>query len=461
MSDSRLRRALLLAALALFGAWACSANDAAPLAPDGDAEAAESEREAENADEAPACSPTTVARDIPEEADTTFDLGPYLMHTTKTSVVVMWRSLSAEDGTVFFGEGEALDRHVAQEGKSVIHEITLRGLSADTRYAYKVVSGGLESKPHHFRSAPGDEASLRFSVMSDTHGVLEVFEPLLKQVRAFGPALFLHAGDAIHDGSLPETYKPNFYDPIRAIGHEIPLYLTIGNHEAEAQTWYDLVSYPPPAYDDGKHPHEYESAYGFRYGNTYFLVVNTNLIFFPITETMDTTLSKHLKTLMASPEAQSATWRVAIGHESGYAEDWGSCYNADGTVRYDGNEYVRKWLLPTLAAHHFHAYLSGDVHSYQRGKTEGGVFLFTVGGGGGGLDRWCRDWPEIQVARETHHYLQVEAGCEELSFKAIDRENAVLDFVTLDRAHYGTAKDSGPEDPPRTDIPPERRRPRY
>ena len=437
---------LVAAGIALLAA--CSSSSANPATPsDGDGPEGEADSEAP-----PSCSAPTTPYVIPAAADNTFDLGPYLMHTTKSSVVLMWRTLTETDGKVLYGRGETLDQNVAQTGASLIHEITLSGLSPQTRYSYKVASGELESQIHHFQTAPGDEQGIRFSVMSDTHGKLPIFTPLLEQVRQFGPQLFLHAGDAIDNGFLPETYKPDFFEPIRAIGHEIPLYLTIGNHEGEQQTWYDLVSYPPPTENDGKHPHEYESDYGFRYGNTYILVVNSNLFFFPISATMETTISKYLKNLLASDEARSATWRVAIAHESGYAEDWGSCFNPDGSVRYDGHELVRKWLLPFLAENHFHAFFSGDVHAYQRGKTDEGLFLFTVGGGGGGLDGWCRDWPQILVTRETHHYLQVEAGCDELAFRAIDAAGQVIDTVTLDRKTYGVAKESGPPDPPHSPV---------
>ena len=107
--------------LAVFGIFACSSNEASQTPNDGDAELAEhvaeteDETEAESESEAPPlCLPNTEPRNIPDTPDSTFDLGPYLMHTTKTSVVVMWRTLEETDGKVLFGPGGDLAQKIGR-----------------------------------------------------------------------------------------------------------------------------------------------------------------------------------------------------------------------------------------------------------------------------------------------------------------------------------------------------------
>lgn len=436
----------VLVCLSLSLCLACSSSDSGSPEADGDTndgevladgDGAESEAESE---EPAVCAEPIEARTTPTAADTTFDLGPYLMHTTKESAVVMWRTLTETDGKVVWGVGDALDHETAQEGTSKIHEITLTGLTADTRYAYKVVSGGVESGVHHLHAAPQDYKPVRFVVGSDSQGHPEIFGPIVAQMLAFEPFFMLHAGDSVQTPLMGSSYDPfrsELFDAIRPMAHEVPFYEAIGNHEKESQDWYDLVSYPGGIMD-ADHP-KWESTYSFRYGNVFVLVINTNQLF------LNTgSLAEYIEKAVKSEAAQTATWRVAIGHEPGYTDAW-----SPGDCAYDGYQLVRTWFLPLLGANNFHVYFSGHTHNYQRGQSDK-VLTIITGGLGGGLDEFCKSWPEIQVSRYVHHHLQVEAGCTTMKIRTIDTEGKEIDHVTLDAAHYGELADAGPADEPVT-----------
>ena len=129
--------------------------------------------------------------------DKTFDLGPYIMHTTQDSTIIKWRTLGESGGKVVYGQGDALDQEALEEGKRTLHEVTLRGLRANTRYAYKVVSDGVESAVHHLYSAPGPEQGLRFVVGSDSQAAPTIFRSIVTQMASFEPFLLLHVGDTV------------------------------------------------------------------------------------------------------------------------------------------------------------------------------------------------------------------------------------------------------------------------
>ena len=405
---------------------------------DGDTPEAESEVEPEA--ELAVCSDPTEARAIPASDDTVFDLGPYLMHTTKESAIVMWRTLTETDGKVLWGEGDALDHETAQEGLSKIHQVKLTGLRANARYAYKVVSGEVASAAHHLHAAPENYQSVRFVAGGDSQGHPEIFGPIVTQMMAFQPFFMLHFGDTVQTPLVGTTYDPfrsELFAAIRPMAFEVPFYESIGNHEKESQDWYDLVSYPGGAVD-AEHP-KFESTYSFRYGNVFVMVINTNQLILSAG-----TLAEYIKTELKSEAAQTATWRIAMAHEPGYSDVW-----SPGDCGYDGYQIVRNWLYPLLSENHFQIYFSGHAHAYQRGLSEK-VLTVTTGGLGGGLDEFCKSWEQIQVVRYVHHHVQVEAGCSTLKLRVIDTEGKEIDHVTLDAAHYGDLVDAGPADQPAT-----------
>ena len=239
------------------------------------------------------------------------------------------------------------------------------------------------------------------------------------------PFFALGAGDVVGDGSVELQWKTEFRDPLRPLGHSIPTWVAIGNHEKNSPFWYSHVSYPPSLPSDPGS----ESFYYFTYGNVFVLVIDTNKIFYDIEidpENPTTTeASRWLRAALASDEAKAATWRIAMGHENAFSESW-----SPGDCGYEGTTTVRKWLWPKLVENKFHAYLSGHTHAYERGMKDG-VVQMILGGAGGGLDEWCKDFPETKVVRYVHHYLYFEAGCDTLKISAFTQENATTPFDTI------------------------------
>ncbi len=385
------------------------------------------------------CVSPIAQRELPMVADDTFELGPYLMQATDTSIVVMWRTVDESDGTVLIGEGDEPDQTLSQEGVSNVHEIKVEGLSPNQRYAYRVRSNGTTSAMHHFYTAPGENQGFRFAVWGDNQHGPATFSTVVDGIAATKPHMLAGVGDHVQEGSLYSLWRDQLFEPARPLFHEVPFFPAIGNHEDYSQNIYDL--YALPLWSDDA---EEESVYSYTYGNAFFVVIDTNKAFFAIGDA-DTTLSAYIREQITSPAAQAATWRFAYAHEPGYAEAWG-----DGSCTYEGYQPVRGWLLPLLAENHFHAYFSGHMHGYERGTVEGGLTHIITGGGGGTLDAWCMDWPETKVAHYEHHFLNIEAGCDTLRIEATYPDGEVFDWLELSADSWGTVLDEGPVD----DLPP-------
>ncbi len=383
-----------------------------------------------------ACVPGITEQPLLGLADDTFEIGPYLMDARPQSIVVAWRTLDPAVGTVTFGPAETLAAAVTEEEATRYHQIRLEGLVPGTRYSYQVSIPDLESAIHQFVT-PTNGQPARFVVWGDNQDGKETFALLQPQILARAPHAVLGVGDHISQGINEWLWLEQLFGPARALFHEVPFYAAIGNHEDNASFWYEFFAYPAADVPEDEFS---ESYYSFTFGSVFFLVINTNTVFFPIGE-VDTPISAWIREQVASPAAQNATWRIAYGHEPGITESWSA-----GNCGYDGYKPVRNWFLPFIAEHGFHLYLAGHTHAYERAQFDNGLVQIITGGGGGGLDEWCKDFPETSVVYQNHHILAIDADCDHLRVEAEDLNGKIFDWVELDANQPGVLVDQGPAD---------------
>jgi hypothetical protein len=343
-------------------------------------------------------------------------------------MVVMWESLEAGPSRVEWGAGDEPDQAVESETPVTIHEILVEGLAPDTRYAYRVVTGGLTSAKHHFRTAPLPGAPVRLTMWADTQAGPLVTSQVVQAMSTFAPHLTLHAGDEINDGKLHELWQTGFFEPLRPLGHEVPFFVAIGNHENNALEFYDYQSYPHPL-DDPAH----ESYYSFSYGNLFILMIDTNKAFFPMFG-VEPKQFQWIRAEAFSPQAQAHTWRVAVAHEPGYSEGWDS---------FDGHPGMRDAVLPLLGQAGFHLFFAGHTHDYERGMKDG-ILQVIAGIGNTSLDPWVRDWEHVTVFDNTHTgYVQVSTTCEALTLDAVALDGTPIDHVVLRADQPGVIAEDG------------------
>ena len=363
--------------------------------------------------------------------DDTFWVGPYIGHTTTTSVVISWETEQEGPSLVEYGPDESYGNR-AEVAAGTMHEVEIGGLEPQTLYHYRACSGDTCTGDLTFSTAPRPGSRFRFAVYGDSRTDYDSHHQVAEAIAAAAPVLVVNVGDVVTDGSVREQFKTEHFDPSRRLGHYLPIYVAIGNHEMkewEVPTFREYFAFP----EDPDVPLT-ELSYTFTYGDAFFLVLDDTLdhvdFFFPVEGmTEDPPLWAWLKKQAASEAAQQARWRFAFMHYPPDAE----CYSEQDYG--PPSSAVRNYVAPLLAEHGFHALFAGHVHDYEYMEIAGLPCIIT-GGGGAGLedcDNCTRDVPEITRLECRHHFLSVDLGCDSATVRAVDADGTVFDEHTLSR----------------------------
>ncbi|MCP4090407.1 MAG: T9SS type A sorting domain-containing protein, partial [Gammaproteobacteria bacterium] len=235
----------------------------------------------------------------------------------------------------------------------------------------------------------------------------------------------INVGDIVTDGWNVGEYEEEYFKPIAALSGEIPYMVAIGNHEAEADYYYQYMKYDDCA------GAESEKYWSMRIAGVLFIGLNSN--------TKGSTQLNWLASELNSAETDETIGMVfTFLHHPGRSEVWP-----------DGNtSWVQDDVIPLLAQYSKAECLSyGHSHNYERGAwPEGNLQLLLAGGGGSDLDRWGmysnqEDYPEIFRAHDHFGYTIFDVDLDAKSYSAesytlghtdLPLENILLDSFGRD-----------------------------
>ncbi len=364
---------------------------------------------------------------------------PFLQAPTDNSVMVCWHSAAGVESVVEYGVSEILGSQITggftDFGDGVIwHWAELTGLDASTDYFYKVRTDTAQSSTYVLRTQPPlgfDEGFIRFAVYgdnrTDTSKHAEVVRAMRDKVdEVYGENLHhqlnlvMNVGDIVTDGRVLSQYPNEFFNPLSPISHQVPVMISIGNHELESTHFYDYMKYQDMQGFAGA------GYYSFQIGSVLFIAMNSNV--------QGASQVAWLSDLLAtSDQDPSVQWIFSFIHHPGRSEVWP-----------DGNTaWVQEQIIPLLNQYDKVEMLTyGHSHNYERGATfEGNLRLMLSGGGGSVLDRWGMypnqsDYPEIHRSRDHYGYTLVEIDCAGGSYTArsysLGHGNLPLDNVLID-----------------------------
>jgi hypothetical protein len=306
--------------------------------------------------------------------------GPYLQLATPTSMVVRWRTDVPTNSRVRFGASPGdLSSVVDAATLSTEHEVTLTGLTPETKYHYAVgsssetLAGG--DAGHHFVTAPPAGASrpVRIWAFGDS-GVPSVGQSVRNAYLAYTgdrrTDVWLMIGDNAYQRGTDAEFQAAVFQTFPTLLRSTVLWSARGNHErAVAGTipFFDQHTFPKNG-ESGGVPSGSEAYYSFDHANVHFVVLDSYKSDRASGGVLDPA-GPMLSWLEDDLAATTQTWIIALFHHAAYTNPCGS-HNSD--LWFDagpegGNSRdMREKAVPILEKYGADLVLGAHAHHYGR-----------------------------------------------------------------------------------------------
>jgi predicted phosphodiesterase len=342
---------------------------------------------------------------------------PMLQDTRTNAMTLIWET----DGNlalhyVDWGRTNIAEHTISQvetlqiDTTHFVHRATIPGLEAETSYVYRVRSGTNATSAYAFMTAPRRTTPFVVSWWGDNHGGTVTLATHVTNIMAHAPNMICVAGDLVNSGNSITEWHDYWFKPLETLNaaQTTPVIYARGNHDGEHALAYAYGTLPGN-----------ESWFAFDYGNSRFIFLDSEA---STSSAMDQ--YTWLQAELSRPETQQAAFRIVCFHRPPYANLWnGGGYTGEGWVQVD-------WV-PLFTQKNVDIVISGHMHAYQRGATNGVVYVVS-GGGGGALDtERVANWPFVQAEYSQYHFDLMEINGGTLSWETYNASNQLLDMFTL------------------------------
>ncbi len=363
-----------------------------------------------------------------------FNAPPYLMWVTENAISVRWESTASNVGFVEFGTTSALGARIDEASAVTKHEFRLTGLTPNTTYHYRVGWDCTASDIYTFVTAPVDTFAgpIRFSVWGDNQDGDAEFNNVVDEMIATQPDFIMGAGDMVH-WSSDSQYRNQLFKPLFGLANQTPFMAAAGNHEyyPNSSSLTESVSASLLMNTYYSQPGD-ERCFGYRYGEIFFLIMDTVLDFEPGDPQWTC-----LQNIHSSTDFTTSAYQIAIFHHPPRINHWNGGFITFSWPGIDREE-VRDFLEPQLEGWGYDLVFNGHNHMFVYSpQTSGGITFFTSGGGGGGLEtdsffNEVNDWPQIQTEIfGKHHFLDVLYNNGAVTIDMIDTNGNIVTSYSL------------------------------
>jgi MYXO-CTERM domain-containing protein len=307
---------------------------------------------------------------VPSVAHAGFVKGPYLQSPSQSTIVISWESGAGSSGEVAYGTSSALGSSASTSGAGTFHEVELTGLQPGTVYHYQVTADGQTSRLSSFVTAPREEQPFTFVVVGDTRTDADAHQSVVDAIRnnVGAPDMYLNTGDLVEDGGEADQWA-EFFAIEGGLMAEAPLFPVAGNHDDVENDSYYVQYFHMPESSSAT-----ENWYAFTFGNTRFVVVDTNEDFVTGSEQY-----AWLEAELAAASTEAAIVHIVVAfHDPPYTS------GAHGVFDPDDWQPPRTYLVPLFTRYGVDVVFNGHDHHYERtevSQTDG--VLYVVAGGGG------------------------------------------------------------------------------
>lgn len=310
--------------------------------------------------------------------------GPYLQAGTMNSIVIRWRTNTAQDSRVEWGTSPGVFPFSVADGAAVTeHEIKINGLLTDTKYYYRIGnSGQMQAADNNqfFSTLPAADATRKIRVVAfgDCGRGNATFQDqnlssYLNYLQAGGidaADAWLLLGDNAYDFGTDNEFTTKFFDIYGGnMLENHKLYPAPGNHDYGNSAVnkqlrnmpYHLSFTVPKQGEAGGVASNKQNYYSFDIGNIHFLSLDSYGIESDLTD-MQTSGSSALKTwLTADLAATTKKWIIAYWHHPPYTK---GSHNSDSESDLVN---IRQNFIGFLESRGVDLIVCGHSHNYERG----------------------------------------------------------------------------------------------
>ncbi len=445
--------------------------------------------------------------------------GPFIDQVSQDAAVLFWTTDGPSRGVVELYSGAPNSKTRSFQGEptpSRDHKIKVTGLRAATKYRYRVLvfdpSGEKPVAASHayaFRSAPPPQQKFQFAFLSDSRATIgggfanfegvnaEITQKLLADSVHRGADLILFAGDIVNGASssvenfdmMFNTYK----EIVGPVGHIVPIYEGFGNHDSLQEYYTDAAGYryhrektgavsseslfashfanpdqdvPAPEIRNGVVGPSYQgTVYSFDYGNSHFIMLNSDYWFAGGGPGADQGLAlkllggnregyimdnqmKWLAKDLAAARKRGVQHIFICNHEvayptGGHAVDsmWWNGLNdppiPSGDVVAMRNRFmklVNDYGVTALLCAHEHEYSRTIIDSRVEKLMSHSITQVVSGGSGAPLYRQDLKVPWVSAVKKyamLNHYVLISIDGTKVALSAIDVDGRVFDTAIL------------------------------
>ncbi len=339
-------------------------------------------------------------------------LGPAIQHVDGSSATLLWGSNTECLGRarVRPTDGEEPDKKLQETGTArMLHRVRFKGLRPDTHYQYDVRDCRGRWHSGSFRTAVNKDQPFTFLVYGDCRSRrdrhLSVVESMLEERAAFA----VNTGDMVEDGAKLRLWY-QFFRVERSLLRRMPVYPVLGNHELKG-SWKRGVAAFRRYFTVPDNGPERGVVYSFVYGNSLFVVLNSNASFVGTTQTA-----------WARTQLEAAASNPAIRHTFVFMHH--SPY-ASG-IHGENDDAQIAGIPRMLTKYGVDALFAGHDHIYERGEADGLRYIIS-GGCGAPLypRRKINDY--TSWFESTTHFVRITVRGDEVEYAALRPGGSLID----------------------------------
>lgn len=386
-------------------------------------------------------------------------LYPYLQAPSPNSIYVNWKTESNPESIVQYGTIAAALTNTINGTNQIFtdtgyannyfyHTVKIDGLTANTKYYYRIKTGNAVSDIYSFKTLPlpGQAATadghLRFLVLGDNQMRNEPrFDTLVAAAKrkiaqkwgidsdpADNIALTVMVGDQVDVGTL-DHYENVHFKKNKALSGYLPIQTLVGNHETYGtlamQAYYDHYILDGMSYkgiSSGT-----ENYYANQVGNTLFIAMDTE-------HTSVQQLGWLSQVVAAADNDETVDWIVSLGHRPYQAEQYVG----------DISTWVRNSAMPILeASPKLVLHIGAHHHLYHRGQLKNTPTYQIISGGVAWDQYWGmaaeQDFDDVQKTISNWIYqiidIDVNAGTFDVEAYSIGSVYKWKDNELMDEFH--------------------------